>query len=286
MQFHLKTGLLHKIFYAPLTVTLLFIQFTHSFTENYKTNSKYKQVFSPKLNIAYNTTENLQLYILLGQGFHSNDARVVTRNDSLPTLPREYGVDLGANWKPLANLIVNIAGWYMYLESELVWSGDAGTWEPSDETQRFGVDMSLRWQIVYWLFFDTDINYGIARFINEPEGANYIPLAPEWTSSGGLTLNHPGGWSSSLRYRFMSDRPADETNEVTALGYGLVDLKVNYTYQSWTFGVSVENLFNSNWNEAQFASDYRRSPTDDPEYGLTYTPGTPLFFKGSVTVAF
>jgi outer membrane receptor protein involved in Fe transport len=250
------------------------------------TDSKYEQLLSPKLNIALNATENLQIYLKLGQGFHSNDARVVTRNDSLATLPRAFGADLGINWKPVPKLIINAALWYMYLESELVWSGDAGTWEPSGKTNRLGVDLSLRWQIVNGLFFDTDINYGIARFIDEPEGANYVPLAPVWTSTGGLTLNHPRGWSSSFRYRLMSDRPADETNEVTALGYGIFDFKLNYTLRKWTFGVSFENLFNSDWNDAQFAGEYRVTGTAEPDYGLTYTAGIPFFFKGNVCFRF
>jgi hypothetical protein len=250
------------------------------------TDSKYEQLLSPKLNIALNATENLQIYLKLGQGFHSNDARVVTRNDSLAILPRAFGADLGINWKPVPKLIINAALWYMYLESELVWSGDAGTWEPSGKTNRLGVDLSLRWQIVNGLFFDTDINYGIARFIDEPEGANYVPLAPVWTSTGGLTLNHPRGWSSSFRYRLMSDRPADETNEVTALGYGIFDFKLNYTLRKWTFGVSFENLFNSDWNDAQFAGEYRVTGTAEPDYGLTYTAGIPFFFKGNVCFRF
>jgi len=252
----------------------------------YVPETKFQNILSPKLNVAFNASNNVQIYAKLGQGFHSNDARVVTRTDSLPTLAKAYGADLGVNLKPASRVIINAALWYMYLESELVWSGDGGAWEPSGRTNRYGVDLSLRWQIVDWLFFDTDINYSIARFIDEPEDANYVPLAPIWTSTGGFTFRHPSGWSSSLRYRYMSDRPADETNEVTALGYGVVDFKLNYTYRKWTFGLSMENLLNTEWNEAQFAGDYRVTETAEPEYGLTFTPGTPFFFKASVCFQF
>jgi hypothetical protein len=254
--------------------------------EVYAPETKYQYLLSPKLNAAFDASKTVQIYAKLGQGFHSNDARVVTRNDSLPTLAKAYGADLGVNLKPLPRVIINAALWYMYLESELVWSGDAGTWEPSGQTNRFGVDLSLRWQIINYLFFDMDINYSIARFIGEPEGANYVPLAPIWTSTGGLTFKHQSSWSASLRYRLMSDRPADESDEVTALGYGVFDFNLNYTYRKWTFGVAIENLFNTQWNEAQFAGDYRVSETADPEYGLTFTPGTPFFFKGIVTLLF
>jgi outer membrane receptor protein involved in Fe transport len=252
----------------------------------FKTFAKYQTRISPKLNIAYNAINNLQLYVKLGQGFHSNDTRVVTRYDSLSTLPKAYGGDFGMTYKPFPRFIFNIALWYLYLEEELVWSGDGGTWEPSGRTNRFGVDLSLRWQILKWLFFDGDINYCLARFIDEPEGENYVPLAPLFTSTGGLTLNHPAGWSGALRYRYISERPADEINNVSAIGYFITDLKVNYTWRSWTFGIAIENLFNSLWNEAQFAGDYRLTPSSEAEYGLTFTPGTPFFLRGGITVQF
>ncbi|NPA35499.1 MAG: TonB-dependent receptor [Chlorobi bacterium] len=260
-------------------------QYVNKDTTAYKPDTKYQGTLSPKLNIAYNATNNVQIYAKLGKGFHSNDARVVTQNDSLPTLPNAYGADLGVSLKPASRVIINTALWYMYLESELVWSGDAGTWEPDGQTNRYGIDVSFRWQAIDWLFFDTDINYSIARYIDEPKDANYVPLSPRLTSTGGLTLIK-NGWSSSLRYRYVSSNPADETNTVSTLEYFVLDLKLNYTFSKWTFGISAQNLFDTKWNEAQFASDYRVTGTSEPEYGLTYTPGTPFFVKGCICFSF
>ena len=251
----------------------------------YNPAAKYNGKFSPKLNIAYNATENVQIYTKLGKGFHTNDARVVTGNDSLPTVPNAYGIDLGVNLKPASRVIINAALWYMYLESELVWSGDAGTWEPTGRTNRFGVDFSLRWQIVKWLLFDTDLNFSNSRYIDEAKGENYVPLAPRLTSTGGLTFLYKA-WSSSLRYRYLSSNPADEINSVKTKEYFVLDLKANYTFKKWTFGISFQNLLNTKWNEAQFASDYRISPTAEAEYGLTYTPGVPFFFKANIMFSF
>lgn len=245
-----------------------------------------QSTFSPKLNIAYNFSNRFQLYTKFGKGFHSNDARVVSRNDSISTLPAAYGADLGTNWKPFPRFIINTAFWYLYLQEEMVWSGDAGTWEPSGKTQRLGIDLSLRWQITNWLFFDGDLNLCQAQFVDEVAGKNYIPLAPEITSTGGLTFHHSSGWSAALRYRFMGERPADETDEVQALGYTIFDLKLNYEFTKWTVGGTIENLLNSYWNEAQFAGDYRVTQFSEPEYGLTYTPGTPFFFKLQIAYLF
>lgn len=250
-------------------------------TVSYQPQEDYQNIFSPKINVSYNFSNFLQVYAKLGKGFHSNDAKIAVQNDAL-TLPAAYGADMGLNWKPIPELFINAAAWYMMLEEELVWSGDAGTWEPSGRTQRLGLDLSLRWQIMKRIYFDTDLNFSDARFMDEPDGMNYVPLAPVITSTGGLKYVQEKGWSAALRYRYMSDRPADESNSVTAYGYMVFDFNLNYAYRKWVFGVSVENLFNTEWNEAQFAGDYRVSPTADAEYGLTFTPGTPFYFKSSV----
>lgn len=252
----------------------------------YTDYSKYQYIVSPKLNVSYNVSENIALFLKFGRGFHSNDARVVTRNDSLPTLPAATGADLGINLKPASRIIINAAFWYMYLQSELVWSGDAGTWEPSGRTNHYGADLSVRWQIVNWLYFDGDINYCIPRLIDAPKGENYLPLAPLLTSTGGLTFNHPSGLSSSIRYRYMSERPADETASIKTQPYFVVDLKVSYQLKMWTFHATIENLLNTEWNEAQFAGDYRVTSLSKPQYGLTFTPGTPFFLKCGVSLQF
>jgi outer membrane receptor protein involved in Fe transport len=249
---------------------------------SYQPQDKYQNIVSPKINVSYNFSNSLQVYAKFGKGFHSNDARVVVQNDSILSLPAAYGADLGLNWKPIANLFINAAPWYMMLQEELVWSGDAGTWEPSGRTQRLGIDLSIRWQIMRTLFFDTDLNYSDARFMDEPEGMNYVPLAPIFTSTGGIKYIQEKGWSTALRYRYMSERPADESYSVATIPYLVFDYNLNYEYKRWVFGISVENLFNTEWNEAQFASDYRISPTAKAEYGLTYTPGIPFFFKSNL----
>jgi len=58
-------------------------------------------------------------------GFHSNDTRVVVAQNGLRTLPTAYGADLGVIIKPLDNLMINAGGWYLYLEQEFVYVGDA-----------------------------------------------------------------------------------------------------------------------------------------------------------------
>jgi outer membrane receptor protein involved in Fe transport len=106
-----------------------------------------QQRVSPKLNFTYTMNDRVQLYLRTGMGFHSNDARAVVVDNANRTLPKAYGVDLGATFKPLPRMLVNAALWGLYLESELVYVGDGGVVETSDPTRRMGVDLSVRYQL-------------------------------------------------------------------------------------------------------------------------------------------
>ena len=107
-------------------------------------------------------------------------------------------------------MVVNSALWYLFLEQEFVYVGDAGIVEPSGKTRRYGLDLGLRYQINDWLFLDSDATYTHARSIDEPEGEDYIPLAPDFTFTGGLSIDDLNGFSGGLRFRYLNDRPANE----------------------------------------------------------------------------
>ncbi|MDG4716306.1 TonB-dependent receptor [Winogradskyella marincola] len=253
---------------------------------NYETQSETKAIVSPKLNFYYNAQDNLQLYLKSGLGFHSNDARVVVANNGKDILPRSYGADLGTIWKPFPKLVVNSALWYLFLEQEFVYVGDAGIVEPSGKTRRYGLDLGLRYQIYDWLFLDSDATYTHARSIDEPEGEDYIPLAPDFTFTGGLSIDDLNGFSGGLRFRYLNDRPANEDNSIVAEGYTVADFNLNYRMKNVTLGVMVENLFDVDWNETQFATESRLQNEAESVEEIHFTPGTPFFIKGIVTYNF
>lgn len=255
-------------------------------TTAYSTLSADKAMVSPKLNFLYNPNPFWQVFLKTGVGFHSNDTRVVVARSGEEILPAAYGADLGTIWKPLPRLWFNTALWYLYLQQEFVYVGDEAVVEPSGKTRRMGIDFGVRYQISDRFFFDSDVNYTFARAIEEPEGANYIPLAPDLTAVGGLVYQSSGGFSGSIRYRYIKDRPANEDGSITALGYFVTDLNANYTWKKTTFSIIVDNLFDVDWNEAQFATESRLQGETDPVEELHFTPGTPFFLRGKVSFRF
>ncbi|RTY95016.1 TonB-dependent receptor [Flavobacterium sp. GT3R68] len=252
----------------------------------YKTQSENKVKISPKLNFIYSQNNSLQFFLKSGFGFHSNDTRVVVANNGKQTLPTAIGTDLGMIFKPFPKLIVNTALWYLYLEQEFVYVGDAGIIEPSGKSKRIGMDLGLRYQLNDWLYFDTDVNYTYARSIDEPKGQDYIPLAPDFTSTGGLSFQNFKGFSGGLRYRYLKNRPANEDNSIVAKGYFVSDFNINYDFKNFTFGIAVENIFNTEWNETQFATESRLQNESAGVEEIHFTPGTPFFMKAKISYKF
>ncbi len=243
-------------------------------------------IVSPKLNIQYSLHPGLQFFIKTGKGFHSNDVRVVTANNGKEILPAAYGADMGVLLKPAKNFVLSIAAWYLHLQQEFVYVGDAGITEPSGQTKRRGIDIIARYQFSKNLFANLNFNYTKARAVNEPKGQNYIPLAPALTGTGGLFYKAAKGLNGSLTYRYIKNRPANEDNSITAHGYFLLDAAINYTKPGYEIGIAIENLTNTAWNEAQFATTSRLKDEPTAVTELHYTPGTPFFPRVKLAVFF
>ena len=260
-------------------------QYVNQLDSVYNLQSENEVRISPKLSFIYHKNRNLQFFVKSGIGFHSNDTRVVINNQGQDILPAAYGADLGFIWKATPRLVTNAALWYLFLDQEFVYVGDAGIVEPSGRSRRTGLDLGLRYQINDWLFADIDANYALARSVDEPEGARYIPLAPELTAMGGLSLRK-GNFSAGFQARYLRDRPANEDNTIVAEGYFIADLNLGYRLDKIDFGIAIENIFNQEWNEAQFATESRLQFEPAPVEEIHFIPGTPFFFNASVEYSF
>lgn len=254
-------------------------------SEVYNDKGTAQAFVSPKINITYNPSRNLQLYIKGGRGFHSNDARVVVVENGKNVLPEALGADLGTHWKPAPNLAFNAALWYLHMNQEFVYVGDEAIVEPSGRSRRLGIDLGMRWEIVPNLYLQADYTYSNARMTEEPNGQNYIPLAPTNTFLAGISYKNKH-ISAGIHTRWLGNRPANEDYSLTAKGYCITDANLSYTWKKITIGAIAENLFNSKWREAQFATETLIPGDTRPITDICFTPGTPFAIRGFLTFTF
>jgi outer membrane receptor for Fe3+-dicitrate len=254
---------------------------------NYSAKNSQFQI-APKLNLTYSLSNNYKLFVNAGRGFHSNDARSVVQDKGNNKLPDAWSGEIGVQMRPLSKIIISAVVWGLELDNELVFVGDDGTTENNGASRRIGLDLGVRATLADWLFLDADVNLSKGRLLQKRFGAvlptdNLIPLAPNVTSTGGLTTNFPcrngGKIESSLRYRFIGERAANEANTVRALGYNVVDLSAVYRKSRFNIGFTVENLLNTEWNEAQFDTESRLQSEKEAVSELHFTPGTPFAAK-------
>lgn len=276
-------------------------------------------MLNPKFNVVYSPSAKVDIYLNAGTGFHSNDARNVIftqkakeieqvklregytekeisewlikhnfdpQQQFTGTMPRAYGAETGFRTELFKRLNLGLAIWYMYLDKEFIYVGDGGYSELNNPTQRLGLDFEGRLKITRWLWTDADVTLSQGRINGLPKGSNYIPLAPNFTLTGGITMANYRGFDVSLRTIHIGSRPANEDNTVTALGYTLVNLGTAYHWRKYTFTVTIENLFNTEWNEAQFDTESRMKWEKEPVDELHFTPGNPFNIKVGASVRF
>ena len=286
-------GFINKTFrfsnYFSLNTGLRFDQFLNNYTDHLKVDSIFKSneaIVSPKISLYYHKDKSTQYYINIGKGFHTNDTRVSVLENGRKVAPPAYSADLGTIIKPTNNLLLQAAIWYLWLDQEFVYSGDGAYVEPSGKTKRTGFDLSARYEPIKSLYIDVDLNYAHGRFVDELKGQNYIPLAPVWSSTGGITYKNKNGINGSIRYRWLSDRPAKEDNSIIAIGYFVNDFVLNFTQKKYEIGLSINNIFNVKWKETQFDTESRLKNEAAPVEEIHFTPGTKFAAKLALSIFF
>lgn len=262
-------------------------------------------LLSPKASLVLSPLSGLDLFLNFGRGFHSNDARgVVRRLDPVTALAPATGYEVGLRTRLFDRLDLAAAFFGLNIGSEIVWVGDAGVTEARGPTERLGGELEGRLMLLPWLFADLDVSLTRALFTEEPPGANLVPLAPRFLLSGGLSALHPSGLSGRLGVFSIGDRPATEDGFLTAEGFTRADLSASYRQERFEIGLSIQNLTNVQWREAQFANVSRLPQETDAsscpagtrpaeEDGLFlgcedvhFTPGVPFNLQATVTLFF
>ena len=242
-----------------------------------------RAVPSVKANLVLGPWHQTEFFANFGTGFHSNDARAVILDPRLPALPQARGYELGVRSKILPRVEVSATYWALDLKSELVFAGDDGTTEARGPSHRQGWEVTTRIRLLDWLTWSGNVTLTDSAFDN----GQAIPLAPRMTARADLTARLPWGLSASAAMRYVSNRYADESRQQIARGYTLLDLSARYRYKNLEAFLSVENLANAEWREAQFFFESRLP--GEPAGGVPdihYTPGNPRTFLGGLALRF
>jgi outer membrane receptor protein involved in Fe transport len=207
---------------------------------------------SPNLALAWQATDSLELYANHGRGFHSNDARGATLGidpktgdpaESVPLLVASEGSELGARIER-GGLNATLTAFWLELDSELVFVGDAGTTEPNNGSRRTGLEATAFWEVNDWLVLDGAYAWTDAKFLGTAAGEDRIPGSVEEVVSGGAVVRL-GDVTGSLRVRHFGEAPLIEDGSASSDPTTLVNLGASWDIGRWTLSASVLNLFDA-----------------------------------------
>ncbi|HEY7493574.1 MAG TPA: TonB-dependent receptor plug domain-containing protein, partial [Candidatus Tectomicrobia bacterium] len=216
--------------------------------------SRTDGIVSPKLSLIFGPWASTEVYVNGGFGFHSNDARGTTITIEPQTgepaarvdpLVRSKGAEIGVRSTFIPGLHTTVAFWYLTLDSELLFVGDAGITEPSRPSRRYGVEWSNFYHVAPWFVLDADVAFTHAEFTDNAPAGERIPGALETVIAAGATVELPYNLFGSLRVRYFSPRPLLEDNSVRAGASTVVNLALGYKYKQFLAQLDVLNLFNA-----------------------------------------
>lgn len=210
-------------------------------------------ILSPKLSLIFGPWRRSEVYVNLGYGFHSNDARgtVIGLNPKtlapaqrVQPLVRAKGAEIGVRTVLLPGLQSSLSLWRLDAASELLFVGDAGSTEASRPVRRSGIEWANHWHPTNGVQFDADLAVSRAHFSDDDPAGNQVPGAIEKTFSAGLVIERPSGWLGGLRLRYFGPRPLIEDGAVRSPSSTLVNARLGYQFgKQWKILLDVYNLF-------------------------------------------
>ena len=191
------------------------------------------ELWAPSLSLVAGPFSESELFLNLGRGFHSNDARgaTITQDpvsgdpaDAVPLLVAGEGIDLGLRSARLPRTQLAVSLWHLALDSELVFVGDGGATEASGASRRRGLELAAFVDITKGVIFDASFAATRARFTN----GDRVPNAPERVASAGVTWEASSKLSGGLRLRYLGPAPLVEDNSARSPVTTLVNAQVSY----------------------------------------------------------
>jgi hypothetical protein len=217
---------------------------------------------SPKALAVIGPWNGTELYVSGGFGFHSNDARGATITidpatgdpaDRVTPLVRTRGAEIGVRSVRIPGLQTTVALWWLGLDSELLFVGDAGTTEASRPSRRYGVEWNNYARVGSWVTVDFDASFSRSRFTDFDLAGDRIPGAVERVLAGGVSIDPDSRAFGSLRLRYFGPRALIEDNSVRSESTTLVNGEIGYRLSGRArVFVDVFNIFDSKVSDIDY----------------------------------
>jgi outer membrane receptor protein involved in Fe transport len=252
---------------------------------------------SPKVGAIFGPWSGTEVYVNAGTGFHSNDARGAAISvdpvsgeaaDRVTPLVRAKGAEAGLRTVRIRGLQSTVALWYLGIDSELLFVGDAGTTEAGRPSRRFGLEWTNYARLKPWLTLDADLAFTRARFTDDDPAGSRIPGALDRVISAGATFGPQQRVFGSIRVRHFGPRPLIEDASVTSNSTTLWNGEIGFRLSSAArLVLEAFNLFDAEVSDIDYfyASRLQGEPADGVD-DIHLHPALPRSARIGVQISF
>lgn len=251
-------------------------------------------LFSPKAGLAYRATDALEFYANYGRGFHSNDVRgaaisvdpvTLDPADPVDVLVKADGAELGARFEH-QGFNATVAAFFLDLDSELVFVGDAGTTEPNGATRRLGIEGAAFWRPADWILFDLSGAFTSACFRDLPPGERRIPQAVEHVVAAGASVAPVEDFTATLRVRHFGEAPLVEDGSAFSSPTTIVNLGLYWRIGRAALSLDVLNLLDSKDADITYFYESQLPGEAAPVADFHLHPVEPRQLRGALALTF
>jgi outer membrane receptor protein involved in Fe transport len=183
---------------------------------------------------------------------------------------------------------MTVAAWWLGIDSELLFIGDAGTTEATRPSRRVGIEWATYARPHPWVSFDADIAISRSRFTDDEPAGDYIPGSVESVVSLGVTVDNGKHAFGGLRLRHFGGRSLIEDDSVRSDATSLVNAQAGVRLGGNTSVVlEVFNLFDSEASDIDYF--YASRLAGEPDEGIDDVhlhPALPRSARVSLRVGF
>lgn len=218
-----------------------------------------------KASLNYLINDSLAAYANWGESFHSNDARgatisidpaTLTPAETVDLLVKSEGAEIGLRYSDKQNFNLSAALWWLELESELLFIGDAGNTEASDASKRYGIEVSAYYWLNDSISIDAEASFTHSRLdINDVN--DHIEGAVPVVASTGVNWHVTDNWQSSVRLRHIGKRTLTADNEQRSDPLTVLNTMFSYSQTHWKVSFELLNILDSDDHDIDYYYESR-----------------------------
>jgi hypothetical protein len=252
---------------------------------------------SPKGSIVLGPWSGTEFYGNAGVGFHSNDARgsTSTRDPATgepvePTTPlvRAKGAEFGVRTVRIPKVQMTVAAWWLGIDSELLFIGDAGTTEATRPSRRVGIEWATYARPHPWISLDADVAFSRGRFTDDDPAGDRIPGSVESVISLGAVIDNGQRAFGGIRLRHFGGRSLIEDDSVRSHATSLVNAQAGVRVgRNTSVVLEIFNVFDAEASDIDYY--YASRLPGEPDAGIDdihLHPARPRSARVSLRVGF